>query len=79
MFVRMYRTSVVLLPLLASKFPFYLSDVYILQCYVENLLQVAIYSPKLRSNVLRITFVELTKIDVRCSDPCCFFLKMRRL
>lgn len=54
----------VLLPLLASMFPFYMSDVYILQCYVDNLLQITAYLPKSRGPVLRIIFVELTKIDV---------------
>jgi len=62
------RTSVVLLPLLASMFPFYMSDVYVLQCYVDNLLQLTTYLPKSRGPVLRIIFVELTKIDVSYSN-----------
>jgi len=57
---------VVLLPLLASMFPFYMSDTYVLQCYVDNLLQITTYFPKSRGPVLRIIFVELTKIDVSC-------------
>lgn len=57
-------TSVVLLPLLANMFPFYMSDVYVLQCYVDNLLQLTTYLPKSRGPILRIIFVELTKIDV---------------
>jgi len=64
---RVGRTSVVLLPLLASMFPFYMSDVYILQCYVENLLQLTTYLPKSHGPILRIIFVELTKIDVSYS------------
>jgi len=55
---------VVLLPLLASMFPFYLSDTYVLQCYVNNLLQLTTYLPKSHGHILRIIFVELTKIDV---------------
>ena len=57
-----------LLPLLASMFPFYMSDVYVLQCYVDNLLQLTTYLPKSSGPVLRIIFVELTKIDVSYSN-----------
>ena len=54
----------VLMPLLASMFPFYMSDVYVLQCYIDNLLQLSTYLPKSRVHILRTVFVELTKIDV---------------
>ena len=54
----------VLMPLLASMFPFYMSDVYVLQCYMNNVLQISTYLPKSRVHILRTVFVELTKIDV---------------
>jgi len=57
----------VLLPLLANMFPFYMSHIYVLQCYVDNLLQVSVYLPKSRGRILRIVFVELSKIDVSYS------------
>jgi len=66
---------VVLMPLLANMFPFYLSDVYVLQCYVDNLLQLTTYLPKSRRHVLRIVFVELTKIDV---SFCFLFAELMR-
>jgi len=70
--LRVPRTSAVLLPLLANMFPFYLSDVYVLQCYVHNLLQLTVYLPKSRGRILRIIFVELTKVDVSLTTAVCF-------
>ena len=67
----------VLLPLLANMFPFYLSDVYVLQCYVDNLLLLSTYLPKSRGHILRTIFVELTKIDASY-NACILLLREQK-
>ena len=60
----LFRVPTVLLPLLVEKFPYVVLPGYMQQCYVRNLLQIAIYVAKLRPQILELIISNLTKLDV---------------
>ena len=63
-FTFLFRTPVILIPLLTESFPFYLSANYILECYISNLFMVTSYLPKHRPQVVLLVLSEITKMDV---------------
>uniref|UniRef100_A0A8C7P3S6 RRN3 homolog, RNA polymerase I transcription factor n=1 Tax=Oncorhynchus mykiss TaxID=8022 RepID=A0A8C7P3S6_ONCMY len=57
-------TSCFLMPILIDNFPFVQKSSRTLECYVHNLLRVAVYIPSLRRDVLELIISRMLKLDV---------------
>lgn len=57
-------TSCFLMPILIENFPFVQKSSRTLECYVHNLLRVAVYIPSLRRDVLELIISRMLKLDV---------------
>uniref|UniRef100_A0A674CM79 RRN3 homolog, RNA polymerase I transcription factor n=1 Tax=Salmo trutta TaxID=8032 RepID=A0A674CM79_SALTR len=60
-------TSRFLMPILTENFPFVQKSSRTLECYVHNLLRVAVYIPSLRRDVLELIISRMLKLDVSAS------------
>uniref|UniRef100_A0A4W5QMJ3 RRN3 homolog, RNA polymerase I transcription factor n=1 Tax=Hucho hucho TaxID=62062 RepID=A0A4W5QMJ3_9TELE len=57
-------TSRFLMPILIENFPFVQKSSRTLECYVHNLLRVAVYIPSLRRDILELIISRMLKLDV---------------
>ncbi|XP_067343338.1 RNA polymerase I-specific transcription initiation factor RRN3 isoform X2 [Channa argus] len=60
-------TSHFLMPILQENFPFIQKSSRTLECYVHNLLRVAVYIPSIRRSVLELIIGQMLKLDVSVS------------
>uniref|UniRef100_A0A673VSK7 RRN3 homolog, RNA polymerase I transcription factor n=1 Tax=Salmo trutta TaxID=8032 RepID=A0A673VSK7_SALTR len=60
-------TSRFLMPILTENFPFVQKSSRTLECYVHNLLRVAVYIPSLQRHVLELIISRMLKLDVSAS------------
>lgn len=57
-------TSRFLMPILSENFPFVQKSSRVLECYVHNLLRIAVYIPTLRRDVLELIISKMLTLDV---------------